>query len=418
MRPSLRLNSLWTLFRKTALRGVMASVLGLAWAVSVPCGQSAIAQTVEVSAATVAGQQDNTYFPGQWGEWETRSPEDAGFDAEKLQAAVEFAIASENRASRDLAESIRRSFGREPHNEIIGPTKERGAANGMIIRHGYLVAEWGDTSRVDMTFSVTKSFLSTVYAIAESDGDIRDANDLVKDYVRDGSFASEHNSQITWEHLLQQTSDWSGELWGKPDWADRPRGRNPEAWPNRQLRTPGTSYKYNDVRVNLLAHSLLKVLQRPLPAVLKERVMDKIGASPTWRWHGYENSFVTINGQMMKSVSGGGHWGGGMFICTRDQARFGYLFLRNGRWRDEQVLPAEWITALRQPCEVRPDYGYMWWLNTNGAQASKAPESAFCASGFGGNYIFVDHEHDLLIVLRWTPALEGVVNRVIDAIEE
>ena len=219
---------------------------------------------------------------------ETRSPEEAVSTRRSCRLRVEFAIASENTGSRDLAENIRRSFGREPHNEIIGQPRSAAGANGMIIRHGYIVAEWGDTSRVDMTFSVTKSFLSTVFAIAQADGDIRSTDDLVKDYVRDGSFDGEHNSQITWEHLLQQTSDWSGELWGKPDWADRPRGRDPNAWPNRELRTPGTSYKYNDVRVNLLAHCLLKVLQRPLPVVLKERVMDKIGASPTWRWHGYE----------------------------------------------------------------------------------------------------------------------------------
>ena len=77
---------------------------------------------------------------------------------------------------------------------------------------------------------------------------------------------------------------------------------------------------------------------------------------------------------------------------------------------DHRIAAALWKFA--------PDYGYMWWLNTNGAQAAAAPEAAFCASGFGGNYIFVDQEHDLVIVLRWTPALEGVVNRVIEAIEE
>lgn len=367
------------------------------------------------SAAALAQQQ--TYYPTRW-EWQTREPAAAGFNAEKLQAAVDFAIAQENPDTHDLAENIRRSFGREPHFEIIGPTRERGAANGMILRHGYIVAEWGDTQRVDMTFSVTKSFLSTVFALALQDGLIHDVNDHVSDYVPDGTFASEHNAPITWEHLLQQTSDWQGVLWDKPDWADRPQGRNPDGWPNRELHEPGTYFKYNDVRVNLLADCLLKVMQRPLPAVLKERVMDKIGASPTWRWHGYNNSTVTINGQVMESVSGGGHWGGGMFISTRDMARFGELFARNGRWNDEQLISEDWIKALRVPCEVKKDYGYMWWLNTDGAQATKAPESSFCANGFGGNYIFVDTEHDLVVVLRWTPNLGEVINRVMEALEE
>ena len=92
----------------------------------------------------------------------------------------------------------------------------------------------------------------------------------MRHYVRDGKFDGPHNSQITWHHLLQQTSDWSGTLWDKPDWADRPEGSDRQKWINRELHTPGTRYKYNDVRVNLLAHSLLSVWRRPLPAVLRE----------------------------------------------------------------------------------------------------------------------------------------------------
>ena len=110
-----------------------------------------------------------------------------------------------------------------------------------------------------------------------------------------------------------QTSDWEGTLWGKPDWADRPSD-NPAEWLTRARHEPGTVYKYNDVRVNALALAALEVWRRPLPKVLKEYVMDPIGSSNTWRWHGYENSWVTIDGLKMQSVSGGGHWGGGMWI--------------------------------------------------------------------------------------------------------
>jgi CubicO group peptidase (beta-lactamase class C family) len=85
--------------------------------------------------------------------------------------------------------------------------------------------------------------------------------------------------------------------------------------------------------VNLLAYSLLEVIRKPLPVVLRERIMDPIGASTTWRWYGYDNSFVNIDGQMIESVSGGGHFGGGIFINTLDQARFGLLFLRKGNGR-------------------------------------------------------------------------------------
>src|SRR4029078_4485707 len=100
---------------------------------------------------------------------------------------------------------------------------------------------------------------------------------------------------------------------------------------NRKLWEPGTHFKYNDVRVNVMALAALQVWRRPLPEVLREEVMHAIGASSTWRWYGYENSWVEVDGQKMQSVSGGGHWGGGIFIDFSEMARLGNLFLRQGR---------------------------------------------------------------------------------------
>src|SRR6266478_4179224 len=161
-------------------------------------------------------------------------------------------------------------------------------------------------------------------------GLIHDVNDYAGDYMPPGVdlFEAPHNQKIKWDHLLRQTSDWQGTLWGKPDWADRPEGDKPADWPNRKLWEPGTHYKYNDVRVNVLALAALNVWRRPLPDVLREQVMEPIGASSTWRWYGYDNSWVDIDGRKVQSMSGGGHWGGGMFINAYDMARFGYLFLR------------------------------------------------------------------------------------------
>lgn len=362
-----------------------------------------------VIAGPLYAQTDSVYYPGRAGEWESRSPEDVGMNAEVLQKAIEFAMANEYSGPRDLRLAIENSF--EPDNTIVGPTKERGGPAGMIIKDGYIAAEWGDTKRVDMTFSVTKSYLSTVAGLALDSGLIADVHDSVGDYVSDGTFASEHNSKITWEHLLNQSSDWSGSMWDREDWADRPpRGSTPEELKQRELKEPGTSFKYNDVRVNVLAYSLLQVWRRPLPVVLKEEIMDPIGASPTWRWHGYENSWVEIDGLKMQSVSGGGHRGGGMFINTRDQARFGYLFLRNGKWEGKQLISEEWIEMIQVPSEARPDYGYMWWLNN---------ESVYRAAGFGGNYIIVDQEHDIVIAVRWLEPSKGseFLDLVLESVE-
>ena len=212
--------------------------------------------------------------------------------------------------------------------------------------------------RVDMTHSVTKTFLSTVVGLAWQKGLIRSLDDRVGPYMPAGAlgaslFESPHNQPITWDHLLRQTSDWQGTLWDKPDWADRPEGP-PSGWSKRPLHEPGTRYKYNDVRVNLLALATLQVFRRPLPDILREEVMEPIGASSTWRWHGYDNSWIDLDGRRVQSVSGGGHWGGGMFINAWDMARFGYLFLRNGSWKGREIVSPKWIAMARTPGKVNP----------------------------------------------------------------
>jgi len=363
--------------------------------------------------------QKSTYFPKK-GLWEKRKPEELGMDSQRLQEAIDFAVANEWSGPKDLEIAVTQAFSVEPYGGVLGPTKERGESNGIIVKNGYIIAEWGDTKRVDMTFSVSKSFLSTTAGLALDEGLIADVKDPVRDYVTDGKFDSEHNAKITWHHLLNQTSDWSGTLWDRPDWGDRPpRDATWDELRQRKLNEPGTHYKYNDVRVNLLAYALLQVWRIPLPVVLREKIMDPIGASPTWRWHGYKNSWVQIDGLKMQSVSGGGHWGGGMFISTRDQARFGLLFLCNGNWNGRQLISKDWIKMLRVPTPANPIYGYMWWLNTDRQQSPSAPESAFCAVGFGGNYIVVDQELDLVVVVRWSGSpqiINGIFQRVLAAL--
>jgi CubicO group peptidase (beta-lactamase class C family) len=252
-----------------------------------------------------------------------------------------------------------------------------------------------------MTNSVTKSFLSTTTGLAVDAGLIKNVRDKVSTYVWDGTYDGEHNGKITWDNLLTQSSDWSGTLFGLQDWADRPpKEGGIDDWKNRKLNEPGTVFKYNDVRVNVLAYSLLQVWRKPLPVVLKEKIMDPIDASTTWRWFGYDNSFVNIDGVMMQSVSGGGHHGGGMFISSLDQARFGLLFLRKGKWKNKQLISENWVEAAHQPSTANKDYGYMWWMNTTKKWKDVSSEIYF-ASGAGGNYIVVDNEHDLVVVVRW-----------------
>ena len=343
------------------------------------------------------------YFPEYQAEWETTTETSGKFTKASLQAAVDFALEHEYTGSRDLRQAILKGFEREPFHHIAGPTKKRGGPAGMILKNGYLVTSWGDTQRVDMTFSVTKSFLSTTAGLAVDAGIITDVNDPVGNYIWDGTFDGTHNSQVTWKHLLEQNSDWSGELWGGKDWADRPpREGGLDDWKNRELRTPGTFFEYNDVRLNVLAYALTHTWRKPLPQVLKEHIMDPIGASTSWRWFGYDNAWSTIDGLQMQSVTGGGHSGGGMFISAEDMARFGLLFLNDGVWDGKRLLSESWVQAVQQPSTPNPNYGYMWWLNQQGARHwENLPEHLYYAAGFGGNFIVIDQENDLVIVLRW-----------------
>ena len=372
------------------------------------------------------------YFPPR-GEWQKKDPAAVGLDQARLDEAIAFAVAHENPDTKDLAVAIVNQFRAEsPYNTLIGPAQPRAGSSGLIIRHGAVVAEWGDTGRADMTFSVTKTFLSTVVGLAFDRGRIRAVTDRVAPYMPAGVdlFTSEHNAPITWDHLLRQTSDWSGTLWGKPDWADRPpRGQAPEEWAKRELHAPGTFYKYNDTRINVLALSALYVLKQPLPAVLKASIMDPIGASSTWHWEAYDNAWVEIDGTRMKSVTGGGHFGGGMFINAYDLARFGYLFLNNGKWDGRQLVSEKWISMARTPGPANEGYGFCnWFLNnpTKRADGSEGalpfpstPRSSVTFQGNGVNAVYLDWEHDLVVVVRWIDSnrnLDQFLGKVIAAI--
>ena len=377
-----------------ALAVQLACAAGTGWA-SLNVGQ----QAGEV-AARGSGHAREAYFPGPADDWERRRPVEMGMDSAALSAAVDFAVRNESPFGHDLRAYLEeRLLTTGPHGEIVGPMKDRGDPNGLILRGGYIVAEWGDTDRVDMTFSITKSYLSTTGGLAWDAGLIRDLEDPVAGYLRPGEgrelFEPSHNTSITWHHLLTQTSEWEGTLWEKPDVADRRRGQD------REVEEPGTFWEYNDVRVNLAAYGLLRVHGRALPEVLRDLVMDPIGASDGWQWHGYRTSWVSVDDRRVQSVSGGGHWGGGMWINSRDQARFGYLFLRRGRWGDEQILSEEWVRLATTPSEVEPTYGYMWWLNTDHLMWENLPGASFAALGAGTNAIWIDPEDDLVVVVRW-----------------
>jgi hypothetical protein len=373
-----------------------------------------------------ANESTLDYVPPAGDAWQTVAPPDAGFDADGLAEAIAYANAHECTWPRgmylDNGEYVGTAYVQEkpPYNEVIGEVRPRGGVNGLLLRGGRIVAEWGDTRRADMTFSCAKSYLALVAGVAFDRGLIGSVDDRVADAVPDDGFASPHNSAITWRHLLQQTSEWQGTLWDKPDSVDHNRQAglthdNARKGTVRELQQPGTRFEYNDVRVNRLSLSLMRLLRRPLADVLRESIMEPIGASGTWEWRGYGNSTLEIDGRPMESVSGGGHWGGGLFISSRDHARVGQLMLRRGAWNGRQLVSERWLRELATPSEANPSYGYLWWLNTGRKLVPSAPDTGIFALGGGQNVIWVDETRDLVVVVRWLVRehLDGLIARVI-----
>ena len=365
-----------------------------------------------LDAQTAQARRAN-YFPAA-GVWQHRSPAEVGIDAAKLKQAIEWAEA--HGATWDFDKDQVRVFGR-----VLGPLpKRRAATNGIILRHGYIVAEFGDTKTNDPVYSVAKSFLSTTASLAFAKGLIRSVDDRVADYIHDGGYDSPHNAKITWKNHLQQESEWEGELWGKnANFLGLEEYGKGQMQP-REIHDPGTYYEYNDVRINRFALSLARVFGRGLPAVFKENIMDKIGGSGEWSWHGYgPNSTIEINKKPVESVSGGTRWGGGLWMNSRDLARFGLLILNKGNWDGTQLVSEQWIREATTPSAHGPDYGYLWWLNTKRKQWPSGPASSFAAVGNGGNLIWIDPDHDIVLVWHWHEpgkAVDGMIQRILASV--
>ncbi|WP_433528510.1 serine hydrolase domain-containing protein [Micromonospora sp. CA-263727] len=296
----------------------------------------------------------------------------------------------------------------QQHNEAIGPMLDGAGASGVVVHRGRTIAQWGDPDRPEMCFSLTKSLLATVAGLAVRRGLLADVDEPVSQRVDHPAFTSQHARRITWRHLLQQTSGWNGELWGKPTWVDTQSGPDGHA-----DSAPGAVWAYNDVRVNLLALALTLLWRRGLGDVLRTELLDPLGISSSWSWHGYTNSDIVIDGQTVPVVSGGAHWGGGVWASAQDLALLGVLYLTESATPTDQTqggsagakrlfLGPEWIEASWRPSDANPDYGYMWWLNDGGRVFPAAPTTGRCARGnLGRHLLWVDPARELVIVSHW-----------------
>jgi CubicO group peptidase (beta-lactamase class C family) len=207
-----------------------------------------------------------------------------------------------------------------------------------------------------------------------------------------------------------------------PDWVEHnrrvsydpkpPAGKKGE---RRELHAPGTFWEYNDVRINQFSLALLHVFRRPLPEVFLEEVLEPLGGGQGFRWEGYEDAFVRLPGDgrgPIQSVPGGTHWGGGVSISSRDQARVGQWMLDGGPDRD-------WVHRMRQPNKVAPFYGWLTWLNRDGRMYADASRASYFMFGAGGHMTWIDPDNALVVVVRWLDTTHNAefVRRVMQALK-
>ena len=204
------------------------------------------------------------------------------------------------------------------------------------------------------------------------------------------------------------------EALGEADAVDRRRQCKGAA---RRLREPGTYWEYNDVRINQFSLALLHLFRKPLPEVFLESVLKPLGGGRDFRWEGYEDSWVEIDGKRIQSVPGGTHWGGGVSISTRDQARVGQLLLDDGAHEGRQLVPREWVQRMHAPTVVAPFYGRLTWLNRDGLMFPDASRASWFMFGAGGHTVWIDPDHQAVVVVRWLDGAhsKGFVSRVVQA---
>lgn len=237
------------------------------------------------------------------------------------------------------------------------------------------------------SFSVAKSFTSTLVGAALKDGSIRSIEDKVSDYIPDLRGSAYDN--VTIRQLLTMTSGvkWN-ENYADPQ-SDVALFNVHEAEPGvdvtvsymRQLEaeaTPGTKWVYKTGETNLIGVLVSSATGKPLSDYLSEKI---------WKRFGMEQDASWLLGSTGHEISGCC-----MQASTRDFARFGLFILGGGLVDGEPVLPDGWIaeSTSKQADTDQPDYGYgyQWWTLDG---------EAFMARGIFGQSIFIDPERKLVI---------------------
>lgn len=265
-----------------------------------------------------------------------------------------------------------------------------GSSAVMIVHHGRVIAEWGDTSRRTDFASVRKSLLSALFGIAVEEGRVKLTDTLANLGIDDKPPSlTSSELQATLADLLTSRSGIYHPIDLEPAAVAAQR-------PPRGSHAPGEFWFYNNWDFNAAGTIYEKIAASDIFTAFKQRIADRIGMQDF-------SLEACYYGETKVSM----HRHYGFRLSPRDLARFGLLYLRDGRWNGQQVVPAGWVRESVKPLADTRNvffpgrgYGYMWWscFGSVWAPTVTLPQGAFFALGFGSQFLFVIPAHDLVVV--------------------
>ena len=309
----------------------------------------------------------------------------------------------------------------------------------VVIRHGYLVAEWYGLPTMPTTtfdgWSCTKSSTGIAFGLMLDDSrnhklpkDAQiDLDTPIYNYVPEGfPLTDPEKKKIKLGHVLSMTSGLAGEDHGLIGLSAAPGGGDFEIalgkQPNRfghsaakLTAEPGTYWEYSDTGFAHLSLFFYHATGRELFDFMKERVFDPIGIQNVgWDWQG------GVGGNI------GPHTNphSGLRFSARDFTRLGYLMAHDGKWQNKQIIPHWWIEqATKSSQQLNPSYGYTFWVNTDGVLWPSAPRDAFAFRGFTASRLYIVPSLDLVVArLGYAPQnwgeenlLPGILATITDA---
>jgi CubicO group peptidase (beta-lactamase class C family) len=325
------------------------------------CPCIALGITLGITAAQAEPSTIVDNFPGAT--FEATTPEAAGWSAEKLAEAKSW-------------------------SQKVEPTSAV-----MIVQHGRIVAEWGNTAVKSNLHSVRKSLLSALIGIAVDERKIDVKAGIGSLGIDDNTPSlTEAEKAATVADLLKARSGvFHAALYESPGMARLrpPRGSHP----------PGTFWYYNNWDFNALGTIYERAVGQSVFAAFDEKIARPVGMQ----------DYQPSDGEYVRGAASD-HAAYPIRMSARDLARFALLYLHGGRWKDRQIVPSAWVRESTQSySDAFTDrgpglgYGYMWWtgfLHDTGAPTVKVPPGTFAAMGAEGQYAFVIPAYDLVIVHR------------------